>query len=127
MRIPETRGPVSSALFKVLVQAPASSAADLDALHAMVAGQPYLSHSLLAPYINAGLLYPLEVCRKAEAALRDGYGGPIEKVQSLLGPVGDLTALLTDRIAKYHITGRIGEPRVSRVIADGIFDDLFGR
>lgn len=39
MRIPESRGPISSALFKVLAQAPASSAGDLDALHALVAGQ----------------------------------------------------------------------------------------
>ena len=39
---------------------------------AMVRGQPWLSHSLLAAYINAGLLYPLEVCRKAEAAFRAG-------------------------------------------------------
>ncbi|MBX7446092.1 MULTISPECIES: iron-containing redox enzyme family protein [unclassified Arthrobacter] len=47
MRIPETRGPVSSALFKVLVQAPASSAADLDALHAMVAGQLALAADII--------------------------------------------------------------------------------
>ncbi|TCK29138.1 deoxyribodipyrimidine photolyase-related protein [Ancylobacter aquaticus] len=39
---------------------------------AMVRGEPYLSHSLLAAYLNAGLLYPLEVCRKAEAAFREG-------------------------------------------------------
>ena len=39
---------------------------------AMVRGEPYLRHSLLAVYINAGLLYPLEVCRKAEAAFRAG-------------------------------------------------------
>ncbi|MDE1906247.1 MAG: cryptochrome/photolyase family protein [Rhodospirillales bacterium] len=39
---------------------------------AMVAGEPYLRHSLLAAYINAGLLYPLEVCRKAEDAYRAG-------------------------------------------------------
>ncbi|WP_018387321.1 cryptochrome/photolyase family protein [Ancylobacter sp. FA202] len=39
---------------------------------AMVRGEPYLSHSLLSVYLNAGLLYPLEVCRKAEAAYRDG-------------------------------------------------------
>lgn len=39
---------------------------------AMVKGQPWLNHSLLAAYINAGLLYPLEVCRKAEAAFRAG-------------------------------------------------------
>lgn len=39
---------------------------------AMVKGEPFLRHSLLSAYINAGLLYPLEVCRKAEAAFRDG-------------------------------------------------------
>jgi deoxyribodipyrimidine photolyase-related protein len=39
---------------------------------AMVRGEPYLRHSLLAAYINAGLLYPLEVCRKAETAFREG-------------------------------------------------------
>ncbi len=53
-------------------------------------------------------------------------GGPIEKVQSLLGPVGDLTALVTDRVAKYHITGRVGEPKVKTIIAEGIFDKIFG-
>ena len=40
---------------------------------AMVSGEPYLRHSLLAAYINAGLLYPLEVCHRAEAAFRDGH------------------------------------------------------
>lgn len=35
---------------------------------AMVSGQPYLYHSLLSSYINAGLLLPLEICQKAEAA-----------------------------------------------------------
>ncbi len=39
---------------------------------AMVAGEPYLYHSLLSAYVNAGLLYPLEMCRKAEAAWRAG-------------------------------------------------------
>lgn len=39
---------------------------------AMVTGEPYLNHSLLSVYINAGLLYPLEVCRKAETAYRNG-------------------------------------------------------
>lgn len=39
---------------------------------AMVKGEPFLRHSLLSAYINAGLLYPLEVCRKAEAAYRQG-------------------------------------------------------
>ena len=39
MRIPETRGPVSSALFAALAQAPDSAVAELDALHRQVAGR----------------------------------------------------------------------------------------
>jgi deoxyribodipyrimidine photolyase-related protein len=37
---------------------------------AMVKGEPYLNHSLLSTYINAGLLLPLEVCQKAETMYR---------------------------------------------------------
>jgi deoxyribodipyrimidine photolyase-related protein len=39
---------------------------------AMVAGDPYLYHSLISSYLNAGLLLPLEICKKAEAAYRSG-------------------------------------------------------
>ncbi len=39
---------------------------------AMLKGEPYLNHSLLSSYINAGLLYPLEICRKAQAQYRKG-------------------------------------------------------
>ena len=39
---------------------------------AMVKGEPYLYHSLLSSYLNAGLLLPLEICRKAEEAYRAG-------------------------------------------------------
>ncbi|MGN6210013.1 cryptochrome/photolyase family protein [Asticcacaulis sp.] len=39
---------------------------------AMLNGEPYLNHSLLSAYINAGLLYPLEVCQASEAAYRRG-------------------------------------------------------
>ncbi len=35
---------------------------------AMLVGQPFLYHSLLSPYLNAGLLTPLEICQKVEAA-----------------------------------------------------------
>lgn len=54
-------------------------------------------------------------------------GGPIEKLQSILGPIGDLTALVTDRVAKYRVTGPLGEPEVEAIIAEGIFDNLFKR
>jgi deoxyribodipyrimidine photolyase-related protein len=36
----------------------------------MAAGEPYLYHSLISSYLNAGLLLPLEICRMAEKAYR---------------------------------------------------------
>ncbi|MFM2421957.1 MAG: (6-4) photolyase [Pseudomonadota bacterium] len=39
---------------------------------AMLTGEPFLYHSLLSAYINIGLLDPLEVCRRVEAAWRAG-------------------------------------------------------
>ncbi len=39
---------------------------------AMLADDPVLSHALLSPYLNIGLLTPLEVCQRAEAAWRAG-------------------------------------------------------
>ena len=39
---------------------------------AMVAGEDQLFHSQLSPFINCGLLLPLEVCAAAEAAYRAG-------------------------------------------------------
>ena len=50
---------------------------------AMVKGQPYLSHSLLSVYINAGLLYPLEICRKAEVAFWEGRA-PLNAVEGFI-------------------------------------------
>jgi deoxyribodipyrimidine photolyase-related protein len=39
---------------------------------AMLQGDPFLNHSLLSPYINLGLLNPLEVCLRVEQAWKDG-------------------------------------------------------
>ncbi|QFT58728.1 Deoxyribodipyrimidine photo-lyase-related protein [Sulfitobacter sp. THAF37] len=39
---------------------------------AMMEGQAWLYHSILSPYINIGLLDPLEVCRAAEDAWKAG-------------------------------------------------------
>lgn len=39
---------------------------------AMLAGRPYLWHAVLSPYLNAGLLDPLELCRAVEAEYRAG-------------------------------------------------------
>ncbi len=42
---------------------------------AMKEGEPFLFHSLLSPYINIGLLDPLECARAAEKAYRHGRAG----------------------------------------------------
>jgi len=50
---------------------------------AMVAREPYLFHSLLSSYLNAGLLLPLDVCRKAEAAYQAGKA-PLNAVEGFI-------------------------------------------
>jgi deoxyribodipyrimidine photolyase-related protein len=44
---------------------------------------PLLWHSLLSHYLNAGLLDPLELCRKAEAAYRQGKA-PLNAVEGFI-------------------------------------------
>jgi deoxyribodipyrimidine photolyase-related protein len=39
---------------------------------AMVEDEPFLFHSLLSPYLNAGLLSPLEICQRIEKAYENG-------------------------------------------------------
>ncbi|MBN8808152.1 MAG: cryptochrome/photolyase family protein [Sphingomonas sp.] len=39
---------------------------------AMVTDEPHLWHSILSPYINSGLLDPLDLCRKVDALWRAG-------------------------------------------------------
>lgn len=39
---------------------------------AMLTGEPFLWHSILSPYINSGLLDPLDLCRAVEARYRAG-------------------------------------------------------
>ncbi len=39
---------------------------------AMLTGERYLYHSFLSAYLNAGLLDPLDICRRVEEAWRDG-------------------------------------------------------
>lgn len=46
---------------------------------AMLRDDPTLSHALISPYLNIGLLSPLEVCRAAEAA-----PAPIEAVEGFI-------------------------------------------
>lgn len=40
---------------------------------AMKTGQPFLFHGLVSPYLNLGLLTPLEVCVAAQAAWKKGH------------------------------------------------------
>jgi len=47
---------------------------------AMLLGERHLWHSILSPYLNAGLLDPLDLCRRAEAAYRAGRA-PINSVE----------------------------------------------
>lgn len=47
---------------------------------AMLTGERHLWHSILSPYINAGLLDPLALCRRAEAEYRAGRA-PINSVE----------------------------------------------
>ena len=50
---------------------------------AMLAGEPYLFHSLISTYLNAGLLLPLEVCRAAEMAYHSGKA-PLNAVEGFI-------------------------------------------
>lgn len=50
---------------------------------AMMAGAPFLFHSLLAPALNIGLLNPRELCDAAEAAWRSGRA-PLNAVEGFV-------------------------------------------
>ena len=50
---------------------------------AMVAGEPYLYHSLISSYLNAGLLLPLEICQLAEAAY-EAKKAPLNAVEGFI-------------------------------------------
>jgi deoxyribodipyrimidine photolyase-related protein len=47
---------------------------------AMLAGEAFLCHSVLSVYLNAGLLDPLDLCRQAETAYREGRA-PLNAVE----------------------------------------------
>ncbi|WP_425104396.1 cryptochrome/photolyase family protein [Ancylobacter sp.] len=50
---------------------------------AMKAGEDFLFHSLISPYLNCGLLTAREVCARAEAAFRSG-AAPINAVEGFI-------------------------------------------
>ncbi len=50
---------------------------------AMLVTDPVLSHSLLSPYLNIGLLTPMEICLRAEAEWKAGRA-PINSVEGFI-------------------------------------------
>lgn len=49
----------------------------------MLTGERFLWHSILSPYINSGLLDPLDLCRRAEAEYRAGRA-PLNSVEGYI-------------------------------------------
>ncbi len=54
-----------------------------DEQDAMLDGEPWLSHAVISPYLNLGLLGPLEVCKAAEAAWQAGLA-PLNAVEGFI-------------------------------------------
>ena len=50
---------------------------------AMLTGERHLWHSILSPYLNSGLLDPLDLCRRAEAEYRAGRA-PLNSVEGYI-------------------------------------------
>lgn len=50
---------------------------------AMLADRPFMYHALLSPYLNLGLLDPLDLCRRAEAEWRAGRA-PLASVEGFI-------------------------------------------
>ena len=50
---------------------------------AMLTGERFLWHSILSPYLNCGLLDPLDLCRRAEAEYRAGRA-PLNSVEGYI-------------------------------------------
>ncbi len=53
---------------------------------AMKSGAPFLFHGLISPYLNAGLLTPLEICRRAEVEWQEGRA-PLNAVEGFVRQV----------------------------------------
>jgi deoxyribodipyrimidine photolyase-related protein len=54
-----------------------------DEQDAMLAGDPTLSHALISPYLNIGLLTPMEICQRVEAEWRAGRA-PINAAEGFI-------------------------------------------
>jgi deoxyribodipyrimidine photolyase-related protein len=54
-----------------------------DEQDAMLTGDPTLSHALISPYLNIGLLTPMEVCRAVERAFHESHA-PLNAVEGFI-------------------------------------------
>src|SRR5204862_8241403 len=45
--------------------------------------------------------------------------GPLEKMQAMMGKVGNVFGMLTDAVAAYHVTGPMSNPQVEVQFAGG--------
>ncbi len=75
---------------------------------ALVAGEPFLAHSLCSPAINLGLLHPREVVRAVEEAYeeRGVEPGAYDPARDGLGHDGSGVTATLDRFADSHGKGR---------------------
>ncbi|XBQ15720.1 MAG: cryptochrome/photolyase family protein [Oceanicaulis sp.] len=80
---------------------------------AMKTGEAFLFHSVLSLYMNAGLLDPMTVCRKAEKAYRDG-DAPINAVEGFIRQIlgwreyvrGIYWRFMPDYLKRNHLDAR---------------------
>ncbi|NVK39897.1 MAG: cryptochrome/photolyase family protein [Oceanospirillaceae bacterium] len=81
---------------------------------AMVYGEDFLFHSLLSPYINCGLLTPLEVCEAAERAYWRG-DAPLNAVEGfirqIIGWREYVRGIYWLRMPQYAQENRLGNER----------------
>lgn len=81
---------------------------------AMKAGEDFLHHSLISPYLNAGLLTAREVCSRAEAAYRAGQA-PLNAVEGfirqILGWREFVRGLYWTEMPGYAATNHLGARR----------------
>lgn len=75
-----TRDGAQAALAHFITQALPSFG---DYQDAMLAGEPFLYHAVIAQYLNIGLLGPLEACHAAEAAYHKGHA-PLNAVEGFI-------------------------------------------
>ena len=80
---------------------------------AMKTGEAFLFHSVLSVYLNSGLLDPLRVCRRAEAAWREGRA-PLNAVEGFIRQIlgwreyvrGVYWRFMPEYLARNHLDAR---------------------